>query len=516
MIDYNQIIDRNSISMTEYEAKFKAADDWLNSSERDEFTYGKLLMDPTTFSYLHFRINEHPLKLYPYQDMILNDKYKRKIFRAARQIGKSMALDVKAGFNLLADHGHAHNECIISISLDQAKFQMNRVKDLLIKMKEINFNEVKGKFDSIHIASVDVMDEDGKPKYTNMLVVTPCTEGSLGYDFHEVNLDEFEYWTDLDIRHFYHAIIEPTTYATDGAINIYSNPNGQDSFVAELEELILNGNKIWHTYVFNYLDKPGNTQEKLNIYKVGKTRQETESQLMAIRSISDRNYFTSEEIEKSYSPTVTLRNDVQIFMFLDVGAKHDQSVLSIGYIDFPDGEDALPHLYVPIIQVYPVGYPLSRVVGASNPEQDSDGWHYEKSVKDYYKEFEAENIVPVMGVDVTGNSGIVPLMESSGLYPEDVTFSGPQKSGFYQRFKYFMEKGLIHRCESREFEYQCAHLIMQKTQRGYLQIHHENENDLDDCCDSVAGLIHLADPRDVALASPSVKIFFDEEEKKDG
>jgi hypothetical protein len=200
-------------------------------------------------------------------------------------------------------------------------------------------------------------------------------------------------------------------------------------------------------------------------------------------------------------------------MFLDVGAKHDQSVLTIGYIDYPDGDDRLPHLYVPIIKCYPVGYPLSRVVGVTSESQVTDGWHYEKSVKDYYTEFMQDNIMPCLGVDVTGNSGIIPLMETANLFPEDVVFSGPQKSGYYQRFKYYMEKGLLHRCDSNEFDYQCSHLIMNKSVRGYLMVHHETEDDLDDVPDAVAGLIALADPKDVALATPSIKVFWEEDDK---
>ena len=34
---------------------------------------------------------------------------------------------------------------------------------------------------------------------------------------------------------------------------------------------------------------------------------------------------------------------------------------------------------------------------------------------------------------------------------------------------------------------------VKKGQRGYLLIHHQNENDLDDCMDATAGLISLAD-----------------------
>jgi len=366
-------------------------------------------------------------------------------------------------------------------------------------METLDWKELKGKSDSLSVITVDVNDDKGKLKYTNMLVCAPCTEGLLGYDLHELNLDEFEYWEDVDLNYFYNQIAEPRTYATKGHITIFSNPNGQESYGAELERLTLpNGKKKFHTYVFSFLDRPGNTEEDLELAKVGKTRQQIESTLLAIRSISSRNFFTPDEISRSYDKDLTELKMVgkQPFFFLDVGAKHDQSVLVGGFIEYPDGDDALPHIYIPIIHCYPVGYPLSRVVGSVSPEQESDGWHYEKPITSHLHEWSNDGTVPMFGVDVTGNSGISPLLESVGIIAEDITFSGPQKSGMYQRFKYYMEKGLLHRIKSDEFEYQCSHLEMRKSIRGYLTIHHENENDLDDVPDAVAGLIFLCDPID--------------------
>lgn len=515
MIDYSKEVTRSDIDVLGYEERFKLIDEY--SKSKDIRVLRKVLDDPTLFIYQMFRLDGNPLKLYPYQDLIIRDSHQYVFFRASNQIGKSLLLDAKCARNLLIPHGKAFNSAIVSKSLPQSIFQMRRIKSLLNTMDKVDWQESKGSSDSMSVVTVDIKDDKGKLMYSNMLICAPCTEGLLGYDLHDLNLDEFEFW-DVDLAYFFEQIALPRTYATHGKITIFSNPNGQDSYGAKLEsQRDKNGNRVWHTYVFNYLDRPGASVDEFERLKLMLPRARFESTVAAIRSLSDRNYFTNEEIERSYDPNVALRPDVQTFMFLDVGAKHDQSVLSIGYVDFPDGENSLPHIYIPIIKCYPVGYPLSRVVGAFSEGQDSDGWHYEKSVKDYYLEFLMDNITPTLGVDVTGNSGIIPLMETVGLYPEDVVFSGPQKSSYYQRFKYYMEKGLLHRCDSKEFDYQCAHLILTKTARGYLQrkkevkydqIHHESEEDLDDVPDSVAGLIALADPRDIEFASPSVKVFW--------
>ena len=205
-IDYNKPVTREQIDLSAYNAKFKRADDWLRSEDRDLEEYGQLLMDPTLFGYLHFRIDGKPAKLFPYQDMIINDPYRFKFFRAANQIGKSLLFDFKACRNLLWDHGHAHNEAIVSKSLPQSVFQMRRIRSLLNSMPEIDWEEVKGNADSMSIISVDIKDNNKplgkKTKYTNLAICAPCTEGLLGYDLHELNLDEFEFW-EVDIKYFF-------------------------------------------------------------------------------------------------------------------------------------------------------------------------------------------------------------------------------------------------------------------------------------------------------------------------
>ena len=412
----------------------------------------------------------------------------------------SISLDVQSVFDFTHDNDLGFNTAIVSKSLPQATHQMRRIKSLL-NSTMFSWKDNKGEADNMSVISLDILGDKGNVIYTNYLIVAPSSEGLLGYDLHDLNLDEFEFW-DNDTRYFFEQIAEPRTYHTKGNVTIFSNPNGADSYGAELTKVMLpNGKHKFHVYNFNFLDKPGNVQEDLDMAAAGKERQVVESTLLAVRSISDRNYFTTDEIHKSYDPKLNESSILgkQPFCFLDVGAKHDQSVFVAGYIEpddtktYPDGRPFI-HLYVPIIHAYPVGYPLSRVVGA--PADDDDGWHYEKSVKEHLEELSVNGIQPVFGVDVTGNSGITPLFNGIGIVPVDVVFSGPVKSGMYQRFKYYMEKGLLHRAKSKAFEYEMAHMEMKKSARGYLMVHHASEKDLDDIPDSFAGLIHLSDNPD--------------------
>jgi hypothetical protein len=518
-------INRNHLDFKSYELKFKEVDDWLSRPAPETDVERKIhlelerkfMLDETTDVYLNFRLDGRRIRYYPYQDLIAQDKHRFIYFRAANQIGKSIKLDTKAARNLITDHGKSHNEAIVSKSLPQSIFQMRRVKSLLKSMQTINWTEVPVSNESMSIISVDIKESQGRTKYTNMLICAPCTEGLLGYDLHELNLDEFEFW-DVDLRYFYEQIAEPRTYHTKGNITIFSNPNGSENYGAELERVKLpDGTLKFHTYVFNFIDKPGNVEYDFELAAAGKTRRVVESTLLAIRSISSRNYFTTDEIKRSYDPTLSETNMVgkQPFFFLDVGYVNDSSVLVGGYIEQDSENENIKHLYIPIIHRYPVGYPISRVAGVN--VDDSDGWHHETSVKEHIEEWSVDGIIPVFGYDATGNKGMKALFDVLGIEAEDVTMSGPQKSGMYQKFKYYMEKGLLHRIKHDQWEYEAGHLVIVKTKSGRLEtenkmkktagydkIHADSDKDHDDCCDATSGLVYLTDSWD--YTEPSVMV----------
>ena len=494
-IDFEKDVTRDNIDENIYKAKFKFVDSVMALENPNPKYWRTINEDLSMKAYSFMRLDGSPLKPYPYQDLIMNDKHRFKYFRAANQVGKSLYLDVDALGNFITDHGHSFNSAIVSKSLPQSIHQMRRIKGLLNSMEHLDWKEDKGSSDSMSVISIDFKTDKGKIKYSNLIICAPCTEGLLGYDLHKLYLDEFEFW-ETDTEHFFNQIAQPRTYTTKGDIIITTNPNGADSFGAELEKQRTRGKRKWHVYVFNYLDKPGNTVEEYEDLKAELPRASFESTVAAIRTLSDKNYFTPDEIERSEAKALNELSMVgkQPFFFLDVGAKRDHSVLTAGYVEPDSTNEEINRLYIPIIHQYPQGYPISRVVGSYDKKQDSDGWHVEKSVKDYLEEWSAGGIVPVFGVDATGNTGIIPLMDATQIVAEDIQFSGPAKSGMYVRFKYFMEKGLIHRKKSKVFDYEARHLQVKKSVRGYLMIHHESETDHDDVMDSVAGLIHLADP----------------------
>ena len=93
-----------------------------------------------------------------------------------------------------------------------------------------------------------------------------------------------------------------------------------------------------------------------------------------------------------------------------------------------------------------------------------------------------------------------PLFATASVDAIDITFTGKLKWHMYQRYQYYVQQRFLKRGKERDantvrgctFNYQASKLIVKKgTKTTYRQIHHENENDLDDTQDTMAGFIHL-------------------------
>lgn len=178
-LDYQQVITRDDLNMEMYEKKFQA---WDMVMEQRLIEQGNphaitLLDDLTIYTYAFLRLSLQRIKLYPYQDLIVNDKHRFIYFLAANQIGKSLSLDVMAVFRLLT--GRAVNIAIVSKSLDQSKFQMSRIRQILNESR-FSWKEETGESESIRLITMDVKDKDGKTSIgVNRLICAPCTEGLL-------------------------------------------------------------------------------------------------------------------------------------------------------------------------------------------------------------------------------------------------------------------------------------------------------------------------------------------------
>ena len=489
-----------------------------------------LKSDKSLFCYAWFKFNNKPLIPRFFQDIMLNDSHKRILFCASNQIGKSLALDIDAAVEFAKDHHHEWVGILVSKSLDQSQYQMSRIRQLL-KSGNITYKEEEtidsktGKKDNTTQISYTFYDDFGKPIYTNLLICCPPTGSALGYPCDRMWLDEFDFWKDINQNEFIKQIAIPRTFDTKGSIIIYTNPNGKDKYMYSLwNEKYPDTNKyVWHRYNFNFWDKPGASQEEYNENSVGMTRGQIDSTLLAVFSQSAGAFLSSQEIEEQIDQDLCEKKDQagygkETAWFLDVGSVHDQSALIGAYISENVKEPDIPIINAFYVHKYPVGYPLGRLVGVENKEGIKDGWEDEaddnpsvkETLQQYSEEYNGKMFLPMFGCDVTGNSGIIPLFNTAGIEPIDITFSGRKKWNMYQRYQYYTQQRYFKRCIDRDsntmngcdFSYQASKLVVKKgTNTNYRQIHHENEDDYDDTQDAVVGVIHLIENPDMPSLS---------------
>ena len=461
-----------------------------------------LLKDPTIYMYAFFKNKDGgAMRLYTYQDIIINDVHKKIIFAAANQIGKSVTLCCKALHFALLNPGKT--VLMTSKTMPQSKDLLREIKRLL-QSSVLDYKAQIGDSENKTEIYFKHYDSNGLELSQSRIICVPATEAALGYPADLLLEDELAFY---DNGHYFHfQIAQPRTYTTKGQIMTFSNPNGRQGIYWELW-----GDEDYDRYNFNFLDCPTNTVEEYDKLKAKLTQEEFDSTVAGVFTAPARGYFSRSEIDGSLDEDLSELKMVgkQPFFFLDVGAKHDQCVLIGGFVEkHQDWElNELMEAFIPIIKVYPVGYPISRVAGVDVDE--GDGWHFEKPVKDYLSEWQTEGVQPIFGYDITGNEGMRALFEAMKIYALDINFAGPNKSGYYQRFKYFMEKGLLHRVKCDDWVAQASTLIVTKSARGYLLINAASKSASggaakdaklkkipDDCMDATAGFIHLADDPD--------------------
>ena len=502
-----------------------------------------LLKDKTIYSYHNFKFDGKRFKSRWYQDVVLCDTYDRILWASSNQIGKSLMLDEDASCEFCIDHKKEWVGILVSKSLPQSQYQMRRIKQLL------NSSNVKYSVEEIHDEKLNRVDnttaisftfygDDEKPKYSNLLICCPPSGSALGYPVDRMWLDEYDFWENIDQDWFMKQVAEKRTIETQGTIIVISNPDGKDKGMFKLwNELDEFGNHVWHRYNFNYWDKPKSTQEQFNKLTANNTRQQIDSTMLAIFSQSAGAFLSYQEITDSISSELCQKGDSagqgqETVWFLDIGEVHDQSVLSGGYLTDNPTYKEIPIVNVFWVHKYPVGYPLHRVFGTQPMRQIvgidatityvpdetlDDGWsdyvENNPSVREVLNEFSIEFMgkkeQPLFGMDVTGNSGALPLIQTIGIEPVDIgKFSGPAKWAMYQRMQYYFQQRFIKRCKDRDENtvngkdctYQLTKLVVKKGKglsSSYKQVHHENEDDYDDCPDTIAGMIKLIEDPDM-------------------
>jgi hypothetical protein len=455
----------------------------LDGSPKERLYALGLLQDPTIYAYAFFKNNKgEPLKLYPYQDIILNDRCNRIQVVAANQTGKSLCLCVGALHYALMNPG---TTCLMtSKTLPQSKDLLRTIKRLLRSspldnQMSIGDTDTKTEIYFKHYEEVVV---DGKREARELeasrIICVPATEAALGYPANRVFVDELAFYEDG--HYFFFQIVQPRTYTTKGQIIAYSNPNGQQGCYWELWN-----DQYFHHYRFTFLDCPTNSQEEYDRLKEMLSQDEFDSTVDATFTSARGGFLSLEErremqLKNRYNVLPPIQYQ-PIFIFYDWGKANDRTVRTIGYPVGPDDE-----LGIEVVEMkeYPDRTPYSEIVDDLIALIGVVGF---------------ENVAMV-GWDNTGvGKGIedfIVRIEELGVSAQPVEFSLENKSRMYTMFKVLVERNLrgkhgikipfVQKCDE-----QLSKLLFNRTSRGYLQVHHERESDRDDFPDSLAGLVSL-------------------------
>jgi hypothetical protein len=458
-------------------------------TEEQKIGVYEFLQDYTVYAYAFLknpRDAKRPLRLYPYQDIIINDQHNRIVFAAANQIGKSICLCVKA--LIFAMNNPGTTVLMTSKTETQSKDLIRQIKSFLRNSSldsESDIGETETKtelyikhfeYQSVYDADLDKTFEKKVYLKESRIICTPATEAALGYAVDLALEDELGFYENGE--YFHNQILQPRTYTTKGQIIIFSNPNGQQGILWALWN-----DPFYHKYKFNFLDCPTNTQEEFDRLCSNLTREQIDSTLLAIFTSPEGGFFTLEErkeMQEARSSILPFVITQPLYIFFDWAKTGDRTVRTIGVPIKKNTTDWADEVYIYEMKEYPHGTPYSDII--------------DEDLKELVNNIKPKNIAMV-GWDNTGvGKGLedfVNRIEQLGVQCMPVEFSLQNKSRIYTLFKLLAENRRIKIPMVDECNKQLSMLRFKKTARGLLQVHHENERDRDDFPDAIAGLCSL-------------------------
>jgi len=467
--------------------------------ERQKQAY-QMLRDPTIYAYAYFKDPRNidiPFKAYAYQDMIINDTSLRVCFAAANQIGKSIALCLKA--LVYALHHPGKTVMMVSKVFSQSKDLLRQIKQLLnnsiLDYKyDIGDSETKTEIYFKHYEEYEEYDEELEKTFIktrelpqSRIMCVPATEAALSYAVDLALVDEIAFYEDG--VNFYKQILQPRTYTTKGQIIVFSNPNGQIGIFWE----IWNDGYFSH-YKFDFLDCPTNTQEEFDMLSASLTREQIDSTMLAIFTNPEGGFITLQErrdMQEERESMLPIVITSPVYIFFVCAKSRDRTVRVIGIPIQKKAEDWADEIYVYEMKEYPQGTSYTEIV-----DQD---------LKELVKSIGPANVA-IVGWDNTGvGRGIedfVKRVEQLGIQTMPVEFNLENKSRIYTLLKLLIEQRRIKVPKITECDKQLSALRFKKTARGLLQVHHDNEKDRDDFPDAIAGLASLIiQPENVPISA---------------
>lgn len=404
---------------------------------------GFLKADPSLFAYQFYKNDaEQQFKVFPYQDLILNDKSDRVVVCIARQSGKSTMAAI-----LALHYAFFHDNVtvvIISATKPQAMELVRRMKNFLNTSRFTIWKTImpKGKESK---AEIELRNKNKKT--FSRIISVPATDAARGYTANLVICDELAYWENGE--YIFKQVVEPSTNYTNGKILALSTPNGKTGIFWSLFN-----NPDYSTYQFDWRVCPVNTLEKMEKKRRSMTRTEFSSEYEAKFTESKNAYFNQVDIKKN---TEELRLGIptsgNVSMGVDFGKIQDNAVIMIGKVRNPS--DAYKDQVIEVVDriVKPLGTNYDAIVAEI------------KSLNARYKP-------RIIVVDKTGvGEGPLDFLRAEGLPVQPEIMSLQRKATIMGNLKLLFEQGRIRIPNEKELIDQLELFEYEFTESGNVKLH---------------------------------------------
>ena len=518
-INEDNYIEKRKEGLTELESKFKSVD-VLNNPDLPKEVFEKelaeLCKDPSVWAYAFLKDKEgNRLRVYNWQDIIINDKNRFIHVSAANQIGKSWAVIIKALHHAL----HTNNASVMIISKreDQAKGLLDEIKWM---MRRSNFNvefeeiidEVKNRFE-MHLKSPDGVG-------VSAIRVFPPTTAILSFPATLIIGDEVGFWEkqeDMDSEQYYYQCVEPRTnttknwkhpFFTMGQIIFITNPNGQQG----LAWRNFNDNNF-HNYIISWLGKPDNTIEEYNQKRTEMPTNIFESVYAARYSLASGGFITDEHIKRfeDYNIPLIIPTDSIFYLggdFSGEDVKSKSSLVDSTVLFGVIAERNKDYPKLPIIKVcYYKEFPRKskKLEAYKEIERLKEECRSKKTV---FSKFGYDKV----GVGDSAKNDLIGRGILTEIQIESLTYSLENKSEVYMNLQHLFQQNLIQGSKIPKLREQILGLVISKPDNSqHYKIHHKTSGTHDDYPDSLATVCYIAR----ILRNPIVSVEFEANKKQE-
>ena len=488
--NYKEVIAKGEIELNR---KFLQIDELYNAKGTEEEINSKiaeLCKDPSLWAYgfLKDKQNER-LRVYYFQDLILNDKHRFIHVTASNQIGKTWAVVIKALHHAIFVNNASIT--IVSRTEDQAKYILDEIK-WMMRRSNINrqFNEiideVENRFE-IHIKSPDGIG-------VSAIRVFPPTQKVLAFPATLIIGDEVAFWEEIDSISYYDQVLEPRTNTTRfwkhdfiamGQIIFITNPNGQQGLAWRCYA----DDSRFNNYRVCWLGKPNNTMQE---YNEARTRLPGNifSSVYAAEYVSLTGAFiTEEQIKRFESHNINLIIPPNSILYLGADfagedVKSRDSDFSVIYGVMQEENPNMPKMSYMRVVYRKVFRPKTKKTVIY--EEIERLKHNLRSMNTTIAKFAYDKV----GV---GDSVRNDLVDRGLFLPyqiESLTYSLENKSEIYYNLKHLFEQGLLKGSVIPELRKQLLGLYVEQAKNSiHIKVHHKTSGVHDDECFTAGTLI---------------------------